>query len=57
MKTTKSLRVRASRFFSDRYAYQAQPNYLSEFVAFGVVAAVIVWPTLLLAAAMATTLR
>ena len=57
MKTTKSLRVRASRFFSDRYAYRTQPNYLSEFVAFGVVAAIIVWPILLLATAMATTLR
>jgi len=57
MKTTNSLRARASRFFSDRYAYRAQPNYLSELVAFGVIAATVVWPVLLLAHAMATTLR
>jgi len=57
MKTTNSLCARASRFFSDRYAYRAQPNYLSELVAFGVIAATVVWPVLLLAHAMATTLR
>ena len=57
MKTTNSLRVRVSRFFSDRYAYKAQPNYLSELVAFGVIAATVVWPVLLLAHAMATTLK
>jgi hypothetical protein len=55
MKTTNSLRAGASRFFGDRYAYRAQPNYLSELVAFGVIAATVVWPILLLAHAMATT--
>jgi len=53
MKITSSLHVRASRFLSDRYAYRAQPNYLSEFVAFAVIAAIVIWPILLLADAMA----
>ncbi len=57
MKTTIPLRLRASRFVSDRYAYRAQPNYLSELVAFGVIAAIVVWPLLLLANAMATTFK
>jgi len=54
MKITSSLHVRAARFLSDRYAYRAQPNYLSEFVAFAVIAAIVIWPILLLANAMAT---
>jgi len=57
MKITSSLHVRSSRFFSDRYAYRAQANYLSEFVAFAVIAAVIIWPILLLADAMATPFK
>ncbi len=57
MKITSSLHVRASRFFSDRYAYRDQSNYLSEFVAFGVIAAIVIWPILLLADAMAMTFK
>jgi len=57
MKTTNSLRVRVSRFFSDRYAYRERPDYLSEFVAFGVIAAIVIWPILLLADAMAMTFK
>jgi len=57
MKITTSLHVRASRFFSDRYAYRAQANYLSEFVAFAVIAAIVIWPILLLADAMAMTFK
>jgi hypothetical protein len=57
MKITSSLHVRASRFFSDRYAYRDQPNYLSEFVAFGVIAGIVIWPILLLADAMAMTFK
>jgi hypothetical protein len=57
MKTTNSLRVRASRFLSDRYAYRDQPNYLSEFVVFGVIAAIVIRPILLLADAMARTFK
>jgi hypothetical protein len=47
------MRVRASRFLSDRYAYRAQPNYLSELVAFGIIVSITVWPIILLANAMA----
>lgn len=37
MKTTNSLRIRAARFLSDRYAYRERPDYLVELVAFGIV--------------------
>jgi hypothetical protein len=47
------MRVRASRFLSDRYAYRAQPDYLSELVAFAVIVVIAIWPVFLLA----TTLR
>jgi hypothetical protein len=53
MENTNSMRVRASRFLSDRYAYRAQPNYLSELVAFGIIVSITVWPIILLANAMA----
>ena len=57
MKTTNSMRVRASRFLSDRYAYRTQPNYLSELVAFAIIVVIAIWPVFLLANVMATTLR
>jgi hypothetical protein len=57
MKTTKSMRVRASRFFADRYAYRAQPNYLSELVAFGIIVVTAIFPIFLLANAMAAVPR
>ena len=57
MKITTSLHVRASRFLSDRYAYRAQPNYVSELVAFAIIVVIAIWPVFLLANAMATTLR
>ena len=57
MKTTKSMRFRASRFLSDRYAYRAQPDYLSELVAFAIIMVIAIWPVFLLANAMATPLR
>jgi hypothetical protein len=53
LETTNSIRVRASRFFSDRYAYRAQPNYLSELVAFGIIVVIAIWPIISLAEAMA----
>jgi hypothetical protein len=52
MKTTNSLRIRVSRFFSDRYAYRERPDYLVELVAFGII---VITVTLSLANAMATT--
>ncbi len=57
MKTTKSMRVRASRFLTDRYAYRARPNYLFELVAFAIIVVTAIWPVFLLANALATTLR
>jgi hypothetical protein len=57
MDTTNSLRVRASRFLTDRYAYRAQPDYLSELVAFGMIVFIAVWPIILLANAMAAAPR
>ena len=32
------MRIRASHFLSDRHAYRERPNYLIEFLAFGIVA-------------------
>jgi hypothetical protein len=57
METTNSIRIRASRFFTDRYAYRAQPNYLFELVAFGIIVVTSFWPILLLANALASTLK
>ena len=51
MKTTNSLRVRVSRFFSDRFA--ERPDYLIELVAFGIVLITLT----LLANAMAVPLK
>jgi hypothetical protein len=57
MKTPKPMRLRASRFLTDRYAYRAQPNYLFELVAFAIIVVTAIWPIFLLANALATTLR
>jgi hypothetical protein len=57
METTNSLLVRASRFFSDRYAYRTQPGYLSELVAFGMIVFIAVWPIILVAHTMAVVPR
>jgi hypothetical protein len=54
MKTTNSLRVRASRFFSDRFAYRERPDYLVELVAFGII---VITLALSLADAMATAVK
>jgi len=53
--TPNSMLVRVSRFFSDRYAYRTQPGYLSEFVAFGTIIFIAVWPIILAAQAMAVS--
>jgi hypothetical protein len=54
MKTINLLRIRASRFFSNRYACRERPDYLVELVAFGII---IIAVTLSLGNAMTTTLR
>ena len=51
MKTTNSLRSRASHFFSNRSANRERPDYLVELVAFGII---LIAVTLSLANAMAT---
>jgi hypothetical protein len=57
MKSTTPPRIRVRRFITDRYAYRAQPNYLSELVAFGIIALTAFWPIFGLASAMAGTPR
>jgi len=57
MKSTTPTRIRVRRFITDRYAYRAQPDYLSELIAFGIVVVTAFWPIFLLASAMAGTLR
>ena len=47
-------RLRASHFFSDRYAYREQPNYLPELVGFGIIVVAAAWPILLLVNAIAS---
>jgi len=37
MKPTTSMRIRACRFLTDRYAYRERPDYLIELVAFGII--------------------
>jgi hypothetical protein len=55
--TTDSMLVRVSRFFSDRYAYRAQPGYLSDLAAFGAIVFVAIWPIFLAAHTMAVAPR
>ena len=57
METTNSTLVRVSRFFSDRRTYKAQPGYLSELVAVGMIVFIAVWPIILVAHAMAVAPR
>jgi hypothetical protein len=51
MKPTTPMRIRTSRFFTDRYAYRERPDYLIELVAFGVI---VITAILSLANAMVT---
>jgi hypothetical protein len=53
MEAKTSIRIRAARFLTDRLAYRAKPDYLSELVAFAVIAVIAAWPIFLLANAMA----
>jgi hypothetical protein len=57
MESTNSMLVRVSRFFNDRYAYRTQPGYTSELVAFGMIVFIAIWPIILLANAMAASVR
>ena len=53
--TTNLTLGRASRFFSDRYAYRTKPGYLSELFAFGTIIFVAVWPIILVAHTLAVS--
>ena len=53
MKDTTPMRIRIRRFITDRLAYRETPNFLSEFVAFGILVFVAGWPIILLADTMA----
>jgi hypothetical protein len=53
MKTTTSMRIRAFRFLSDRYAYRDPSNYFVELAAFGIIVSVAAWPISSLANALA----
>ena len=57
MKKTTPTRIRVRRFITDRYAYRAHPNYSSELIAFAIVVLTAFWPILVLASAMAGTLK
>jgi hypothetical protein len=54
MKPTTLMRIRISRFFTDRYAYRERPDYLVELVAFGII---VITAVLSVASAMGMTLR
>jgi hypothetical protein len=53
MKNITPFRIRLSRFINNRYAYRTQPNYLCEFVAFGLLVLTAILPFFALAYAMA----
>jgi len=57
MKSTTPTRILIRRFITDRYAYRAEPNYLSELVAFGIIVLTALWPMFVLAGEMAGTPR
>jgi hypothetical protein len=57
MEPTNSMLFRASRFFSDRHAYRTQLRYLTELVAFEMIVFIAIWPIILLANALAASVR
>jgi len=57
MNTTNPIRIRLSRFVTDRYAYRSQPGYSFELVAFGIIVFTAIWPVILVANAMASAVK
>ena len=57
MKNTTPRRMRVRRFITDRYAYRAQPDYLSELITLGAIVFTAFWSMFILASAMAGTLK
>ena len=52
MNATTALRLRASRFLSDRYHHRERPNYFAELLLFVLIIIIAVWPMFSLAHAM-----
>lgn len=58
MKDSKPLLTRLRRFISDRLAYRETPNhYVSELIAFGILAFIAGWPIVVMADTMARYAR
>jgi len=57
MRNTSLTPIRVRRFITDRYAYRAQPDYLSELIAFGVIVLTVFWSMFALAGAMEGKLK
>jgi hypothetical protein len=53
LNTTTSIRLRASRFLSERYRQRECPNYFAELFLFAVIVITATWPIFSLANAMA----
>ena len=53
MKNTTPQRIRIRRFISDRIVHRDKPNFLTEFIAFGILVFIAGWPIILVAGAMA----
>jgi len=53
MNETTPRQIRLRRFITDRYAYRAQPDYLSELITFGIIVLTAFWSMFVLASAMA----
>jgi hypothetical protein len=57
MKSSTPFRIRLRRFITDRYAYRAKPDYLSELVVLGIIVLTAIWPIVSLADEMARSAR
>jgi len=52
-----SLRLRAFRFLSERYAQRERPSVVAEFILFAVIVLTAIWPMVTLAHAMRLLIR
>jgi hypothetical protein len=57
METRIPIGQRISRFLEERYVHRAQPHYLPELAAFGVILILAVWPTFSMVATALETMR
>ena len=54
MNNMTSMRLRASRFLSERYHHRERPGYFADFFVWGVIVIVATWPMFTLVHAMGT---